>query len=109
MGRGDKANVAVDFADSDKYPEFFDVTADFVYLRLESAKAAEQTGYSPDDLDLWTRHIGEWMEGGAPADLPTIAKTPAPKQPRDCFVYAINGAKERAPAAAMALIEKLRR
>ncbi|MEA2810895.1 MAG: hypothetical protein QOJ17_5036, partial [Rhodospirillaceae bacterium] len=29
--------------------------------------------------------------------------------PRDCFVYVISGAKERAPAAAMALIEELER
>ena len=29
------------------------------------------------------------------------------KQPRDCFVYFINGAKERAPTAAMALLKRL--
>jgi hypothetical protein len=29
------------------------------------------------------------------------------KQPRDVFIYFINGAKERAPAAAMKLLETL--
>ena len=100
------AGVAIVFADSEKYPEFFDVTADFIYLRLESAKAQIETGYSDADLTLWSKRIDTWAGGGAPDDLPLIAKTPSVK-PRDVFVYAINGAKERAPAAAMALQEKL--
>ena len=101
------AGVAIVFADSEKYPEFFDVTADFVYLRLESAKAAIETGYSDGDLALWTTRIETWAAGGVPEDLPLIAKKPA-KAARDVFVYAINGAKERAPAAAMALIGRLK-
>ena len=100
------AGVAIVFADSAKYPEFFDVTADFVYLRLESAQADVATGYAASDLDLWSKRIAVWAEGGAPDDLAVIAKAPV-KQPRDCFVYAINGAKERAPAAAKALIERV--
>ena len=45
--------------------------------------------------------------GGAPDDLPRVeAKLPT-KQPRDVFVYFIHEGKVRAPAAAMALIERL--
>ena len=56
-------------------------------------RAAEDvpTGYAPKALDGWI------------ARATTIAKT------RDCFVYVINGAKVRAPAGEMALIERLAR
>ena len=41
--------------------------------------------------------------------LPQIDKTSAAKQePRDVFLYFIHEAKLRAPAAAMALIERLK-
>jgi len=36
-----------------------------------------------------------------------VSKTKAPKLKRDVFVFMISGAKERAPAAARALIERL--
>ena len=41
------------------------------------------------------------------ADLPYLAD-PAPKTPRETFVFFINGAKVRAPHGAMALIDRLR-
>lgn len=47
-------------------------------------------------------------KGGEPAGLPRIDKKPALKKPRDVFVYFIHEAKLRAPAAAMALIERLK-
>jgi hypothetical protein len=40
--------------------------------------------------------------------LPQVAKTAAPKAKRLVFVYMISGAKVRAPAAAMALIERVK-
>jgi hypothetical protein len=43
-----------------------------------------------------------------PEDLPSISSEKVPEVSRDCFVYVISGAKERAPAAAMALIEELK-
>ena len=42
------------------------------------------------------------------AELATIAPAASAKQPRDVFIYMISGAKVRAPAAAMALIERLK-
>jgi uncharacterized protein YecE (DUF72 family) len=43
-----------------------------------------------------------------PKDVkPIDAAAKVAKAPRDVFVYFINGAKERAPAAAMALIKRL--
>ena len=48
------------------------------------------------------------MKGNAPADLPRIDKKSAPKKPRNTFIYFIHEAKLRAPAAAMALIKRLK-
>jgi uncharacterized protein YecE (DUF72 family) len=98
--------VATVFTDSSEYPSIADVTGDFVYARLRCAEADEPTGYSPKALDAWSRRAEVWSEGGDPEDLPHLAEL-AKSGPRDVFVYFINGAKERAPAAAMALLDRL--
>ncbi|MES2888117.1 MAG: DUF72 domain-containing protein, partial [Pseudomonadota bacterium] len=41
------------------------------------------------------------------ADVPRLEDAGKKAGPRDVFMYFISGAKERAPAAAMALIERL--
>ena len=66
-----------------------------------------KTGYSAGALDAWAKRAQAWEAGGAPADLTDDRQRTPPKQPRDVFVYMISGAKVRAPAAAMALIERL--
>jgi uncharacterized protein YecE (DUF72 family) len=101
--------VATVLTDKDTFPEIPDVTAPFVYLRLQRASEKNTTGYAPKALDEWARRAKLWAEGGAPKDLEAIG--PAEKSPpksRDVFIYMINGFKPKAPAAAMALIEKLK-
>jgi uncharacterized protein YecE (DUF72 family) len=98
--------VAVVYAHSEKFPEIADPTADFIYARLQKTQENIATGYSAADLDAWAQRAKIWEAGGVPKDLALIAEAPA-KQPRECFVYFISGAKVRAPAAAMALIERL--
>ncbi|GGC83577.1 DUF72 domain-containing protein [Chelatococcus reniformis] len=101
--------VAVVYADSAKYPAAADRTADFVYARLQQARADEPTGYAPDELDQWAARARTWASGATPAELPHVgeaSRAPAP-EPVDVFIFMINGAKERAPHAAMALIERL--
>lgn len=101
-----KANAAIVFADSVKYPAIADPSADFIYARLQDAQAEIETGYSPKALDQWAKHAMTWAEGGAPDAFPLVA--PAAKaRKRDVFVFFINGAKERAPAAAQALLQRL--
>jgi uncharacterized protein YecE (DUF72 family) len=101
-------NVAVAIVDSDKHPAIHDVTADFVYARLRRSAAAEPTGYAPAALELWADRFEKWQAGSEPADALRVATEPArPANGRDCFVYFISGAKERAPAAAMALLARL--
>lgn len=104
-----KHHVATVFAHSEKYAELYDVTGDFIYLRLQESRSEEPNGYSQQDITNWANRIRRWARGSAPDDLPVLAKDKAPAIPRDCFVYVISGAKERAPAAARALIEELKR
>lgn len=99
--------VAIVYAEHDTYTEIADVSADFVYARLQKGDEKLKAGYPPKALDTWAERAQSWAGGGEPKDLPRIAKTAAKKQPRDVFIYFIHEAKVRAPAAAMALIERL--
>jgi uncharacterized protein YecE (DUF72 family) len=100
--------VAAALVDSDKHPLLADVTADFVYARLRRTVASEPAGYPPAALDAWAERFRRWSAGGEPGDLPHRHAEPAsPAAARDCFVYFISGAKERAPAAAEALLQRL--
>ncbi len=101
-----KAGVAIVYADEASYPSIADATADFIYARLQNASAEEETGYPPAALDAWADRARTWAAGGAPADLPHLAPK-AEDSARDVFVLMINGAKERAPLAAMSLISRL--
>jgi uncharacterized protein YecE (DUF72 family) len=83
-------NVAVAMVDDAKHPAFDELTADFAYLRLRRCHEDEATGYTPAAIDEWAEKLRGWAGDG-----------------RDCFLYFINGAKVRAPAAAQALIERL--
>lgn len=102
------AGVAIVNAWSDDYPGIGDVTGDFVYARFENAVAEEPQGYPAATLDTFAGWAEEWAAGRPAGDLPTAGE-PAPKKPRDVFAFMINGAKERAPAAAQALIERVGR
>lgn len=100
--------IATVFTDSPKHPSFADVTGDFVYARLMCSEAAIATGYAPAALDLWAARAQAWGAGRDPDDVPRVLPAQAASAPRDVFVYFINGAKERAPHAAMGLLERLR-
>jgi uncharacterized protein YecE (DUF72 family) len=100
-------NVAIVYADSDEHPAIADVTGDFVYARLQRTEENESAGYPPAALDQWAERARAWAAGGEPQDLPCIADRAAPGADRPAFVFFISGAKERNPAAAAALIERL--
>jgi uncharacterized protein YecE (DUF72 family) len=102
--------VAVVFDDDDTYPGCADVTSNFVYARLRRSAASIKTGYTLRALNQWVHRAETWAKGGEPADLPRIApKARTAAAPRDVFIYFINGAKERAPAAAQQLLLALNR
>ena len=101
------AGAALVFAESEKYPAIADLTADFVYARLQNAKETVATGYSKAAIADWAEICRTWEGGTDPKDLPH-ADTPLKKGARrDVFAYMINGAKIRAPSAAKALIDVL--
>jgi uncharacterized protein YecE (DUF72 family) len=104
-----RAKVPVVYAHSDKYTEIADVTGDFVYARLQRSSEAHETGYSAEELEVWAKRAKDWAGGDEPADLPRVdgGNAPTTAKPRDVFLYFISGAKERNPAAAMALIKRL--
>lgn len=103
-------NIPVVYAEHATYPAIADVTGDFVYARLQKGQEKLKAGYAPKALDEWAARAKAWANGGAPADLkPLLPVAKARKQPRDVFVYFIHEAKVRAPAAAMALIERVGR
>lgn len=99
--------TAVAMVDDKSRPAIQDVTADFVYARLRRSEEGEPTGYPSAALDQWVKRAHSWSEGGEPADATRHHPTAAKKAPRDCFIYFINGAKVRAPAAAVAFLERL--
>jgi uncharacterized protein YecE (DUF72 family) len=103
-----KYGIATVLTDKEGFPEIPDVTASFVYVRLQRSAEKVATGYPPKELDKWAERVGAWATGGAPKDLKPIAE-PEKKAPksREVFIYMINGFKPKAPAAAMALIERL--
>ena len=82
-------NVAIVFADHETYPAIDEATADFAYARLMRCEAGVETGYETRDITRWAKRAAEWAGRG------------------DTFVYFISGAKERAPAAAQALIKRV--
>jgi uncharacterized protein YecE (DUF72 family) len=102
------ASVATVLVDSARHPMIGDVTSDFIYARLQRTEDQVATGYNAAALDQWARRARAWAEGGAPDDLPTVASKAPVKTRRDVFIYMISGAKVRAPAAAMALIARLK-
>jgi uncharacterized protein YecE (DUF72 family) len=82
--------VAVALVDDEKYPALDRVTAGFVYARLRRSVMGEPAGYPSQALDGWAKRARDWQAAGL-----------------DCFIYFIDGAKVRAPAAAAALLALL--
>jgi uncharacterized protein YecE (DUF72 family) len=100
--------TAVVYEDDAKHPALADLTSSFVYARLRRSTTGCATGYPLADLKHWANRARLWADGKEPADLPRVS--PKPKTgsaPRDVFIYFINGAKERAPAAARKLLSML--
>ena len=103
-----KYGVTVCLADHAQYPLIPDVTGEVVYARLQTGSDAVETAYPPADLDLWATRLKAYARGARPADLPAVdPASEAPKTPRDVYAFVIHEGKVRAPAAAMALIERV--
>jgi uncharacterized protein YecE (DUF72 family) len=84
-------DVAIVFGDDDEFPCIDADTASFAYARLQRMREEVPTGYDNKSLDKFARRACKWRKDG-----------------RDSYMFMINGAKVRAPAAALALQERLR-
>jgi|SRR5688572_5633136 uncharacterized protein YecE (DUF72 family) len=73
-----------------KFPRLFDVTADFVYVRLHGDIEIYKSGYTPRALQEWARRIRAWDAEG-----------------EDVYVYFDNDMKVRAPFDAVNLMDRL--
>ncbi|MGZ5194729.1 MAG: DUF72 domain-containing protein [Ramlibacter sp.] len=78
--------------DSDKFPAIADAQSDLAYIRLMRSEADCATGYPTALLDQWAAGARAWVRQG-------------PR--REALIFFINGAKERAPAAALELIRRV--
>jgi uncharacterized protein YecE (DUF72 family) len=106
--------VATVFTDSPDHPSFADLTGGFVYARMMRTDPALPEGCEPEVFAKLAACARCWRDGGEPEDVPRVAapltaapSTAAPSTPasapRDVYMLFISGAKERAPAAALAL------
>jgi uncharacterized protein YecE (DUF72 family) len=84
-------DIAIVFGDDDDFPCIDADTASFAYARLQRMRRDLPTGYDDLALDAFAARARRWQSDG-----------------RDAYIFMINGAKERAPAAALALQERLR-
>jgi uncharacterized protein YecE (DUF72 family) len=84
-------DVAVVFGDDDEFPCIDVDTATFAYARLQRMREDVPTGYDEAALERFAARARKWRKDG-----------------REAFIFLINGAKLRAPAAALALQERLR-
>ncbi|HYD23729.1 MAG TPA: DUF72 domain-containing protein [Croceibacterium sp.] len=103
-----EAGVAIVWCEQAGRVAIADRTADFAYLRCKNLEARRRTGYSRNELERIAGLCRSWAAGEAPEGLP-YAADPADsrRQAGDVFALMINGAKERAPAAALALADAL--
>ncbi|WLA13627.1 DUF72 domain-containing protein [Xanthomonas translucens] len=99
--------VVTVFTDSPDFPCFADLSSDFVYARLMRSRAELAHGYAPKELRAWSAQAQAWRRGEDPHALPHVGAATAAARPREVFVYFISAAKERNPAAAMALLTEL--
>lgn len=83
-------DVAVVFGDDDEFPCIDADTASFTYARLQRMREKVETGYSTDALDGFATRAASQSARG-----------------KDSYLFMINGAKVRAPAAAAALQQRL--
>lgn len=57
-------NFSLCIADSPRWPQSLEATADFVYIRFHGSKKLYTSSYTEEELRIWGRRIREWLEGG---------------------------------------------
>jgi len=105
----EKYNIAPVCADHFDYPMIADVTANFVYTRLQKGSDDIPTCYTEPDMNAWADRLKTWAAGDVPVDLPVVDNVRKVKtQPRDVFAFFIHEGKVNAPQGAMAMADLLK-
>jgi uncharacterized protein YecE (DUF72 family) len=103
-------NIALVVAETAKrWPITYDVTADFVYMRLHGDKELYRSGYGNKALEEWARRIRAWHRGAEPRDAVRIVpRTKMARRPRDVYCFFDNtDIKLRAPFDARTIMARL--
>lgn len=95
-------NVALVTADTAEWPTA-DVTADFVYCRLQGAPGKDR--YEPADLERRVAWLDAWSKGEI-AGAPTLAPATA-GEPKDVFAFFVSTDKKHAPRNARTVMQAL--
>ncbi|MFO1057168.1 MAG: DUF72 domain-containing protein [Dongiaceae bacterium] len=98
--------VALAILDSERSAAWEDLTADFVYLRLQRCAQHEVQGYARPTLEHWADRLRAWSLGRA-APRPALLGPPAAMRSRDVYAYFVGGFKQRCPTAALALQQRI--
>ena len=102
-----KHEIAAVIAGDSNYPQMADATASFVYVRIMGTKKSEKFGYSKASLDAWAARAHSWAAGTAAKGMEYVNSPKSDGKARDVYLYVISGDKERNPAAAASLIQRL--
>lgn len=98
------ADIAIVWCEQAGRVPIADRTASFAYLRCKNLESEQVTGYSAEGIARITHLCRAWEAGEAPDGLPYAGdRADSRGKGGEVFAFMINGAKERAPAAAMAL------
>ena len=103
-------HTPVVFTDHATYPSLADATGDFIYARLQKGQDTIPTAYPPRSSTPGRSacSFGRTAKRRKTCRMSTRQAHRRKIAPRDVFAYVIHEGKIRAPAAAMALIERLR-
>ena len=102
-----KHEIAAVIAGDSNYPQMADTTAPFVYVRIMGTQKSEKFGYSKTSLDAWAARAQAWASGSAAKGMGYVNSPKSDGKSRDVYLYVISGDKERNPAAAASLIQRL--
>jgi len=103
-------NIALVVAETaGRWPLTYDVTANFIYMRLHGDKELYRSGYGDQALDQWARRIEAWHRGSEPKDAAKVsARKPPARRARDVYCFFDNtDVKLGAPVDAQRLMGKL--
>ena len=102
-------DVALVVADTGgRWPEYADLTSDFVYVRLHGASELYVSGYSPRAIASWARRIVRWAQGEQADDVRVIGEgaRSKPRPSRRVLLFRQHRQEARA-GNARALMRKL--